>query len=288
MNFAGSETVSASGGIVLNASFKLTASGTASFSTEKFKLADIDTNYLTCADSTQSITIASGSTTDAFVPTIDAENGKVGDTVTTTVSIPENTNAAGGSFNLVYDNTKMELVDATAGDVISSFSKTVNKTYAANKIRLNFAGSESVSSAGGIVLIASFKLVSEGEATFSTEKFKLADIDTNYLKCEDSSKYIIIENAALDIINNVTITNTSSNVIFSIALNSPVSQGVIAVASYDNLGNMLDIRLVECNGQASCMEVLNKYSGTSYAKVFILNSKLNLKPMTKPKIIDIN
>jgi len=106
-------------------------------------------------------------------PIITAESGAVGDTVTVTVSLPANTNAAGGSFNLIYDNTKMELVDATAGNVISAFSKQVNKTYATNKVRLNFAGSETVSASGGVILTATFKLTAAGTATLSTEKFKL-------------------------------------------------------------------------------------------------------------------
>ena len=211
LNFAGSETVSASGGVVLNATFRLTASGTATFSTEKFKLADIDTNYLTCENSTQNITITSGGTSSAFTPTITAENGTVGDTINVAVSIPANTNAAGGSFNLIYDNTKMELVDATAGDIISAFSKTVNKTYAANKVRLNFAGSETVSASGGIVLNASFKLTSSGTATFSTEKFKLADIDTNYLTCENASKSITISAASTTVaVTGVSLNKTST------------------------------------------------------------------------------
>jgi len=211
VNFAGSETVSASGGVVLNATFRLTASGTATFSTEKFKLADIDTNYLTCENSTQNISITSGGTSSAFTPTIAAENGAVGDTVNVTVSIPANTNAAGGSFNLIYDNTKMELVDATAGDIISAFSKTVNKTYAENKVRLNFAGSEIVSASGGVVLNASFKLIAAGTATFSTEKFKLADIDTNYLTCENTSKTITITAPSTTVaVTGVSLNKTST------------------------------------------------------------------------------
>jgi len=211
LNFAGSETVSASGGVILNASFKLTAAGTATFSTEKFKLADIDTNYLTCADNTQNITITSGDASSAITPTITAENGTVGDIVNVTVSIPTNTNAAGGSFNLIYDNTKMELIDATAGNIIAAFSKTVNKTYAANKVRLNFAGSETVSASGGIILNASFKLTAAGTATFSTEKFKLADIDTNYLACENSDKSITISEAITTVlVTGVSLNKTSS------------------------------------------------------------------------------
>ncbi len=211
LNFAGSEAVSSSGGVVLNATFKLIASGTATISTEKFKLADIDTNYLNCGNSTQSITITEEILV-GFTPMIFAENGSVGDTIRVSVSIPTNTNAAGGSFNLVYDNTKMELIDAVAGDIITAFTKTVNKTYAENKIRLNFAGSEAVSSSGGVVLNATFKLIASGTATISTEKFKLADIDTNYLECGNSKGKIVITDYENHIELNLTDgVNVSAN-----------------------------------------------------------------------------
>lgn len=144
---------------------------------------------------------------ETFQPTITAEDGLVGDTITVSVSIPQNTNAAGGSFNLVYDNTKMELVDTSTGDLISTFAKTVNKTYAENKVRMNFAGSETVSASGGIVLNAVFKLTAEGTATIYTEKFKLADLDTNYLTCEDFSTSIQIS----PVITTVAVTGVSLN-----------------------------------------------------------------------------
>jgi len=146
-----------------------------------------------------------------FQPTIMAESGVVGDTITVTVSIPADTNAAGGSFNLVYDNTKMELVDAVAGSVISAFTKTVNKTYAENKVRLNFAGTETVSANGGVVLTATFVLTDAGIATFSTEKFKLADIDTNYLTCEDATESIVIE----DVITTIAVTGVALDKTFA-------------------------------------------------------------------------
>ena len=192
VNFAGSEVVSASGGVVLTSTFKLKSEGTATFTVEKFKLADIDTNYLECTGVSESISITNATVESTFVPVITAMGGEVDDTVTVMVSIPKNTNAAGGSFNLIYDNTKVELVAADAGEIISAFSKTVNPTYADNKVRLNFAGSETVSANGGVILTATFKLISAGVATFSTEKFKLADIDTNYLTCGNASESVTI------------------------------------------------------------------------------------------------
>ncbi|MGM9551175.1 MAG: cohesin domain-containing protein [Clostridia bacterium] len=168
----------------------------------------------------------------AFQPIIKAEGGKVGDSVTVTVSLPENTNAAGGSFNLVYDNTKMELIDAVAGDVIAAFSKTVNKTYAVNKIRMNFAGSETVSSSGGVMLTATFKLTNAGTASFSTEKFKLADIDTNYLTCTNAEKTISIAEESTQVsVTGVSLNKTTAN------LTVGDSETLIATVTPDNATN---------------------------------------------------
>lgn len=124
-----------------------------------------------------------------FSPSITANSGSVGDTIDVNVSVPANTNAAGGSLNLVYDNTKMELVDAVAGNILSGFSTTVNKTYAENKVRITFASSNVISSDGGVILKATFKLTAEGTTTFSTENFKLADVDSNKLTCSDITSY---------------------------------------------------------------------------------------------------
>lgn len=132
-----------------------------------------------------------------FKPIINAPNGSVGDTISVTVSLPSNTGAAGGSFNLVYDNTKMQLVDAEVGSAVSSFANTINKTYAENKVRFNFAGSKTVSESGGVMLTAQFKLISSGNADISVEKFKLADIDAVYLTCEDAAASITVSNASV-------------------------------------------------------------------------------------------
>lgn len=234
LNFAGNAAVSSSGGVILTATFKLTAPGTASFSTEKFKLADIDTNYLSCENTSCSITIEGGASEDVFVPIITAESGTVGDTINVKVSIPANTNAAGGSFNLVYDNTKMALVDAIEGDIISAFSKTVNKTYAENKVRLNFAGDKAVSASGGVILTATFELTSPGTASFSTEKFKLADIDTNYLSCENTESSITISENIPTETAEITVSSGRATIgkQFSVSINIPENPG-IALIGFD-------------------------------------------------------
>ncbi len=149
----------------------------------------------------------------SFEPTIDAANGKVGDTISVNVSIPGGTTAVGGSFNLVYDNTKMELIDAVAGSLVTDRTYTVNKTYAANKIRLNFAGTTNISASGGTALTATFKLTAEGTANLATEKFKLMDIDTNSLDCQNDTYTVTIVTPITEKVASPTASITSTNVI---------------------------------------------------------------------------
>ncbi len=128
--------------------------------------------------------------------TINAENGKVGDVITVNISMPEDVCAVGGSFNLIYDNTKVELTDTAPGALISDRVNNINDTYTENAIRINFAGTDNILSQGGIALTAKFKLISEGEAIFAVEKLKLFDIDTNHLNCSDSEKTIVITSSS--------------------------------------------------------------------------------------------
>ena len=132
----------------------------------------------------------------SFQPIIEAEDGAVGDTLTVRVSLPANTKAVGGSFNFVYDNTKMELVEANVGSVLSGFTPSLNSNYADNKIRLSFAGTDAVSDDGGEILNATFNLTAEGTVSFSTERFKLSDIQLTSLECEDITKSITITKKA--------------------------------------------------------------------------------------------
>ena len=234
MNFAGTTNISENGGVALKATFKLLAEGTANISTEKFKLMDIDTNSLSCNNASKDILIKNEvAAPDPIKSTINAINGKVGETIDVTVSIPGGTTAVGGSFNLVYDNTKMELIDATAGEVVKDRTNNVNKAYAANKIRMNFAGTTNISENGGVALKASFKLLAEGTANISTENFKLMDIDTNALVCEDGSITISIAAAEPTVIPVTGISLSKTN----LQLEVGKSEKITAIFSPDNATN---------------------------------------------------
>ena len=143
-------------------------------------------------------------------PTINANGGKIGDTITVTVSLPEsvmNDGVVGGSFNLVYDNAKMSLVEATAGNLLSGCASSVNPDFAVNKVRISYASATGLPKNAGTLMTVKFKLTATGTATFSTEKFKLSDLDMNPLSCTDSSKSVTITSAS----TTVAVTGVSLN-----------------------------------------------------------------------------
>ena len=102
------------------------------------------------------------------------ESGLVGDTVVVNVTLPAGSNVCGGSFNLVYDNTKLSLVSATAGSLKSD--AVVNPTFAANKIRVSFAGITPITAAGNL-LVVEFEILgtASGALDITLESLKLSD-----------------------------------------------------------------------------------------------------------------
>lgn len=128
-----------------------------------------------------------------YQASIEAENGTVGDVISVSVVLPQNTGITGGSFNLIYDNEAMELVEAKVGSLAAGNSPILNPNYAANKIRLVFAGISTVSNAGGTALTASFRLKTDGNAKLAVENFKLSDADGEPVSgCTGAEKSIVI------------------------------------------------------------------------------------------------
>ena len=62
--------------------------------------------------------------------TVQADDGSVGDTINVKVTIPEASQIYSGSFELVYDNSKLELISAEAGTIIKDRMQIVNTNFA--------------------------------------------------------------------------------------------------------------------------------------------------------------
>ena len=105
-----------------------------------------------------------------------------GEQVSAKVTLPANSGVCGGSFNLVYDNTKLQVISATAGSVISDRMSTVNPNYAENKVKITFAGTSAIVNKGDILNIT-FEISDNatGIAEIGIESLKLSDYDVNLI-----------------------------------------------------------------------------------------------------------
>lgn len=135
-----------------------------------------------------------------------------GDLATVSVSITENSKAVGGSFNLIYDNTVLELISTTSGTYSSTANPMINEQYANNAIRMVWGGVNELNSSGDI-LVAQFKVTSneKSHAAFSLDKAKLGDADGRKLTIQSNSGNLIIEPKIIPSTNDATnITETSA------------------------------------------------------------------------------
>lgn len=118
-----------------------------------------------------------------------------GETVNVTVSVPSKTNAISGSFNVIYDNTLLEVVSSTSGTILNGKNVSINNTYASNKVRMSFDG-ETALEDGGVAINVTFKVLAgaSGTVNFEVEKFKLYDENYNAIDVDETaitSMYII-------------------------------------------------------------------------------------------------
>lgn len=178
MSFDGDEPLS-KGGIILNATFNVLpgASGTVKFEVEKFRLYDENYEAIEISETVSDLMhIVNDADTEVSVSC--AENVNTGENLTVTVGISNALNVCGGSFNLVYDADKFTLISATAGNVLSSFSRQLNKTYATNKIRLTWAGSSAMTENGTLLtVIFTAKDGVLGNSDFTLEKLSVSDVN---------------------------------------------------------------------------------------------------------------
>ena len=120
--------------------------------------------------------------------------GRVGDTVTVSVTISENSYVCGGNFNLVYDSTKLQVISATCGDVVSGMTPIANPQYDSNKVRFTFAGITPVTEFG-ILLTVTVKILAGAsrEAAVSLEKVNLYDSNSTAMEKNNENGAVIID-----------------------------------------------------------------------------------------------
>lgn len=132
------------------------------------------------------------------IPGLSAEVTKDGNTVELTLSISENSNIAGCSFNIVYDSRILTYSSHQVMGTISTTINMVNPHYNANAIRMLWADTKELT-AGGEVMKVTFE-INDG-ATESTEividKLKMLDIDSQAVECTSENATVVISESTV-------------------------------------------------------------------------------------------
>jgi len=92
---------------------------------------------------------------------------KKGDTVDVTVKLSDSQNMYDGNFIITYDNTVLQLTGNSIGNSLTGQNPTLNTTFAANKIKLSYAGVEAVFN--GDMLTLTFEVISDSKTNANVE-----------------------------------------------------------------------------------------------------------------------
>ena len=228
-------------------------------------------------------------------------NGKkayFGDEVIVSFDLSNAQNIYDGNFNIVYDNNVLEVSDAEIGNVLSGCSNQINTAYAANKIRLTFAGTSALTS--GNLLKVTFKVISDKveNTDISIDELNMYTVSGDVATTTTNSTTVYV--ASYDYtITDIYFLDSSDQETDKIPANGEFYAGIefnknvegtsrpnIIFALYDFEGKLIDIKNVQnrySQGDGLTCEtdflVDNKYS-IKKIKVFIWNSITGLTPLS--------
>lgn len=155
----------------------------------------------------------------SFVPVMAAEtvdlivsapaSSKVGEIINVNIVLSDYSLACGGSFNVVYDNTKLKLNSVTEGSAFSNINATINDKYSENTVRIIWYGTKTPD--GGDIICLEFETIYYGNASISIEKSKLSDLNASPIAHT-------VTNAKFDIISTIC---ESLDIVGESAISSP-------------------------------------------------------------------
>lgn len=158
--------------------------------------------------------------------TIEDASVSVGDVFSVNITLTENSSICGGGFNVIYDNTKLEIINTSVGDTIRTHTGMVKKDYAANKIRVTWAGITPIT-LGGTVCTLEFKVIGGSGTTSSLafENINAYDYDSKTMSIDTLNGTVSIAEQE----NKPTISINSSDTV--------AGSNVVASVNYNGNGN---------------------------------------------------
>ncbi len=109
--------------------------------------------------------------------TIQGATGAPGDTVTASLNLTASEGMDNGQFDLIYDSTKLQVISADPGPLITATMNSINEKYTANTIRGAYAAGKSISS-NGCLMTVKFKILnnaSDGTADLTLKNVEIGD-----------------------------------------------------------------------------------------------------------------
>lgn len=263
-------------GTLVTVSFKIldNAEGTIPLTLEKVNLYNSNSEHLIKTVEHGSI-IVDGS---FKVPTLSvgSYNVESDEELTVNVGITELSQVCGGNFNFVYDNTKLEIIEATQGSLLNGFASYINTEYSDNVIRMSFAGVNPITEAGSVLNIK-FRIISEesGTAAIALENSRLYDGDGKFISHSHESgevniKYIPPHIAKLSVQKVTGYTCGNVTIAVQLAKNSGVCGGNFTL-KYDNskmtlksavIGEVINDRSAYVNPDYADNKIRVSFAGT--------------------------
>ncbi len=279
ISWSGVRNITSSGNL-LKVTFKaktLYEDVNASIFVQEMKFADFDENVISCVQENTSVLIKAKP-----LPTFSVECPEevlIGSTIDVKVNITENSCAFGGRFDLVYDNTKLEIVSnkIEIGGILSGTSAFANPR-GDNKIRLSWAGTSELL-AGGTVLTVQFKILQvPGEALFSFESQRMTGDN-------DTAIQLSVIGNSLNVVTELVCTTKTTYIEengkwkFTSTIKNCPETAIIFVALYDE-NSLIDISEITDISNDVSKDLYVKKCTFEKAKVFIWESLETLVPIS--------
>jgi len=153
--------------------------------------------------------------------------------VSVSIKYTDNAVMCGGSFNFVYNNSKLEIIDINEEDAIKDTTHFINKNFEANAIRVNWISATTMSTIGDLLTIK-FKLLngSFAKEDISVDSLKIANENGEKLVGEYE---VIYQESDSNPSDDITTDNNSSNRKPSKVVNSNEKEGKADVSVNNNL-----------------------------------------------------
>ena len=122
-----------------------------------------------------------------------------GDTITVSVMTEYTESCCGGSFNIVYDNSLLELNSCTKGTAMEGITPYINTAYTENTLRITWMSSNTVRDGSICDIEFRVKDTADLSAYIKIEELKLSDINGESIQASTKDGCVIIGKGSLTV-----------------------------------------------------------------------------------------